>query len=294
MDKRKTTPPLHWLKAFEVSAKTLSFTRAANELLITQSAVSKQIKNLEHYLKVDLFLRERGGLRLTEAGKNYLPSVIRGFATLEQGTQSFLGYSGNVDLTIKANYAFASFWLCQNIGEFMDIYPMVRCTISPALWEQDFSDSEADIEIHYGKKEWFDGTALQLTEEALVPVCSPQIYSRISGPEDFTNECILDLTGIGDTWDYWSTQMKLPDLEFHNRHYFGTFVLALNMAIEGHGITLAHRTLVQSIVDRGDLVELRDMAVSSRDNYFALKKTSSLKSETPDQFLLWLQQRFAT
>ncbi len=294
MFNQRTTPPLHWLKAFEVSARTLSFTQAAEELLITQSAVSKQVKNLEYYLKVDLFSREHGGLRLSEAGKNYLPSVKRGFATLEQGTRSFLSYSGNVDLTIKSNYAFASFWLCQNIGEFMDIYPMVRCTISPALWEQDFSDSGAGVEIHYGKKETFGPTALQLTEEQLVPVCTPQIFSRIQGPEDLANECILDLTGIGDNWDYWSAQMNLTDIEFHNRHFFGTFVLALNMALEGRGVTLAHNTLVKNIVDRGDLVVLPNMSVPSRDNYFALRNPNGPVSEASEQFLEWLQQRFVS
>jgi LysR family glycine cleavage system transcriptional activator len=292
MNNQRSTPPLHWLKAFEVSARTLSFTHAAEELLITQSAVSKQVKNLEYYLNANLFLRERGGLRLSEAGKNYLPSVKRGFANLEQGTRSFLSHSENVDLTIKSNYAFASFWLCQNIGEFMDIYPMVRCTISPALWEQDFSDSRADIEIHYGEKETFGPMTLQLTEEQLVPVCTPKIFSRIRGPEDLANECILDLTGIGDNWDYWSTQMNLTNLVFRNRHFFGTFVLALNMALEGRGITLAHSTLVKSIVDRGDLVMLPNMSVPSRDNYFALQNSYSPASEASGQFLEWLQQKF--
>lgn len=293
MTRRKSTPPLHWLKAFEASANTQSFTRAAEVLLLTQSAVSKQVKNLELYLKQDLFRRERGGLSLTEAGMNYLPTVVRAFAALEQGTRNFLNYSENVDLSIKANNAFASFWLCQNIGEFMDLYPMIRCTMSSALWEQDFSRSSADVEIHYGKKAEFGENALQLTNEQLVPVCAPAIYSRIVDVEDFKKERILDLTGIRDNWDYWAAQMDIPKFEFSNRHFFGTFVLSMSMAAEGIGITLAHSTLARAMIRKGELVAFWNMAVPSRDNFFAVKNTGRKPSGGEDLFLDWLKQRLA-
>lgn len=285
----RSTPPLHWLKAFEVSARTLSFTRAAEELLITQSAVSKQIKNLEFHLGQQLFQRQSGGLQLTEAGKNYLPTIVRGFSVLEQGTRSFLNSSEQVDLKIKANYAFASLWLCRHIGEFMDLHPQIRCTISPALWEQDFSTGNADIEFYYSKHDLLSDKAIQLTTESLVPVCAPEIFSRVRSVEDFETECILDLTGIGDTWDYWISQNGFTHLKLSNRHYFGTFVLSVNMALEGYGITLAHSTLIARYAEKGVLVPFWDYSVASRDNYFAVVRNE--RSEAARLLLEWLHSK---
>ena len=285
--KLRSTPPLHWLKAFEVSARTLNFTRAAEELLITQSAVSKQINNLEYYVGQKLFQRRSGGLQLTEAGMNYLPTIVLGFSALEQGTRNFLSSSEQVDLKIKANYAFASLWLCPHIGEFMDLHPRVRCTISPALWAQDFLNTDADIELHYSKLELLSGTAIQLTREMLVPVCAPEIFSRIRAVEDFNSECILDLTGIGDTWDYWVAQNGFSDFNLPNRHYFGTFVLSLNMAVEKRGISLGHSTLIASYAEQGLLIPFWDYAVPSRDNYIAVIRNE--RSEAAKQFFEWLK-----
>ena len=288
MRKHGVTPPLHWLKAFEVSARKLSFTAAAEELLITQSAVSKQVKNLEYHLDQALFQRGQRGLHLTEAGRNYLPTVIRAFNSLEQGTRSFLNYSSGNKLHVKCNYAFASFWLCHHITEFMDLHPQVEFTISPALWEQDFSDSTADIEIHYGKKDWFPETAIQLTQEQLVPVCTPEIGRRLASPSDLEHERILDLTGISDNWDYWVAETGQTGVRLDKRHYFGTFVLALNMTLEGNGVTLANQSLVQRWLDNGDLVVALDIPVPSRDNYFMLQSQIKVQNPNADVFQEWL------
>lgn len=290
--KYRATPPLHWLKAFEVSSRTLSFTRAAEELLITQSAVSKQIKNLEYYLGHKLFHRRSGGLQLTEAGLNYLPTIALGFSALEQGTRSFLNSSGQVDLKIKSNYAFASLWLCRHIGEFMDLNPRIRCTISPALWEQDFLVGDADIEIHYSKHDLLPDSAIKLTSELLVPVCAPSIFSRIRSIDDFDAECILDLTGIGDNWDYWLSQNGFDNLKLLRRHYFGTFVLSINMALEGRGITLAHSTLISRYAEKGLLVPFWDHTVSSQNNYFAVVRNE--RSDAARLLIDWLNTKLVS
>jgi LysR family glycine cleavage system transcriptional activator len=286
------TPPLHWLRAYEASARHLSFTNAAAELFITQSAVSKQVRLLESHLDQQLFLRERRGLRLTESGRNYLPTVVRAFNTLEQGTRTFLGYSTDQNLRIKANYAFSVFWLCHYLHEFIDLYPDVNLTVSTALWEQDFSGSLADVEIHYGKKEWFDDQAIQLGTEKLYPVCTPELAEQLTVPEDMARERVLDLTGISDNWDYWASKAGYGGLEIDQRHYFSTFVLSLNMARIGKGITLGHTTLIKTMLDSGELSIPFDIPIAGRDSYFVQQHHIETPHPHTDRFISWITSKF--
>ncbi len=290
---RYVTPPLHWLRAFEAAARHLSFTHAAQELCLTQSAVSKQVRLLESHMGMQLFLREHRSLRLTEAGRNYLPVILRAFQSLEQGTRSFLGYSTERLLHIKANYSFATFWLGNHIHEFMDLYPDVRLTVSTALWEQDFSGSVADVEIHYGKKELFADHAVQLTEEQVFPVCTPTIAKRLKRPRDLNQHRILDLTGIRDTWDYWLSQVGSKKLDLENRHYLSTFVLAINMARKGQGITLGHSSLIEHILTDGELCKPLDLSVTGRDHYFVQSNQINTQHPAASNFVNWIVNKMA-
>ncbi|UWQ93568.1 LysR family transcriptional regulator (plasmid) [Rhodobacteraceae bacterium M382] len=293
-ERKISTPPLHWLRAFAVSARYLSFTDAAEELLITQSAVSKQVRLLEQHLNQPLFLRGHRGLRLTEAGRNYLPTVVRAFNALEEGTRSFLGYSSDRNLHIKSNYAFATFWLTPHIHEFMEANPDVEMTISTALWEQDFLESNADIEIHYGKEERFDGRTHALRAEFLFPVCAPSVADRLRDPQDLAGERILDLTGIGDAWDYWLQQAGLRSISLSNRHYFSTYVLALNLAREGQGVSMSHGTLVDRMIERGELVVPFDIRIPGRDGYFVVQNQVDNPTPNAVRFMDWLLGKSGT
>jgi LysR family glycine cleavage system transcriptional activator len=289
---KSVTPPLHWLRAYEASARHLSFTNAAAELFITQSAVSKQVRLLESHLGQQLFTRERRGLNLTEAGRNYLPTIIRAFNTLDQGTRTFLGYSTEKNLHIKANYSFSVFWLSSHLHEFMERYPEAELTVSTALWEQDFTTSNADVEIHYGKRDWFSDQTIQLAEERIYPVCSPEIASRLTVPADMANERILDLTGVSDSWDYWASQTGNAGLEIKQRHYFSTFALSLNMARESRGISLGQSTLVESAIERGDLVCPFELAADGRDHYFLLQDIVDTPHPYAARFIDWIVEKF--
>lgn len=293
-ERRIATPPLHWLRAFAVSARYLSFTDAAEELLITQSAVSKQVRLLEQHLNQPLFLRGHRGLRLTEAGRNYLPTVVRAFNALEEGTRSFLGYSSDRNLHIKSNYAFATFWLTPHIHEFMEANPDVEMTISTALWEQDFLESNADIEIHYGKEDRFDGRTHALGAEMLFPVCAPSVAERLRDPQDLAGERILDLTGIGDAWDYWLQQAGLRSLPLSNRHYFSTYVLSLNLAREGQGVSMGHGTLADRMIERGELVAPFDLRIPGRDSYFVVRNQVDSPNPNAVRFMDWLLEKSGT
>ena len=291
-NRKSITPPLHWLRAFSASARHLSFTDAAQELLITQSAVSKQVRLLEQTLGQKLFIRRHRGLNLTEAGRNYLPIVDRAFNTLEQGTRSFLGYTAGRNLHLKVNYSFASFWLMECLDKFMNAHPDVQLTVSTALWEQEFLETDADIEIHYGREETFRKGAIRLRQEALTPVCAPEVAVRLKAPQDLANERILDLTGINEVWDFWLARSGVTGLVLSNRHYFSTYVLALNMAQAGKGVSMGHTTLIERATKRGELVAPFDIQVPGRDGYFLIHNKNEAANPYAAKFVDWIQARF--
>ena len=130
-------PPLNWLRAFEASARALSFTSAAQELSMTQSAVSQQIKSLESALGRVLFLRRARGLELTDEGRGYLPTVQAAFALLEEGTHVLTGRNAPDVLELQVNLSFALFWLSPRLEAFLAEYPWVQLNLATAIWTEE-------------------------------------------------------------------------------------------------------------------------------------------------------------
>lgn len=288
---RKKLPPLNWLRAFETVARHLSFTNAAAELSITQSAVSKQVKLLEHYLEQPLFLRGRRSLTLTEAGLNYLPTVIHAFRFLETGTQNFLGHSTSEPLHIKASFAFATFWLCVHIHDFLEQYPDIVISLSTALWDQDFAGAKSDVEIRYGRGEWEGEEGLRLTSGVLVPVCSPEVARRLHKPEDLAGERLLHLIGIDDSWNYWADQAGLKDLAGLESHSFSSVVLTISLLRNGTGVSVAHEILVADLLRRNELVVPFDIRVPAQDHHYLLMPQREHAKPAAKQFAAWLSKR---
>ena len=170
--------------------------------------------------------------------------------------------------------------------------PGVEMTVSTALWEQDFLESNADIEIHYGKEESFGERSFSLGQEGLFPVCAPEVAERLRAPEDLAAERILDLTGIGDAWDYWLQNAGLKELELAERQYFSTYVLSLNLAREGQGVSMGHGTLAERMVEKGELCVPFDIRVPGRDRYFAVQNQPDNPNPNAVRFLEWLLAKF--
>ena len=282
-------PPLNWLRAFEAAARHLSFTNAAEELFLTQSAISKQVKLLEEFLGQPLFLRNRRGLSITEAGRNYLPTVVQAFHELEQGTRAFLGYSADSVLHVKANYAFAKFWLCPHLGGFLDAYPEISINISTALWTQEFTGAFADVEIRCGLGDWEPAEGEPLTSEHIVPVCAPDLQPRFTTPGDLGQARVLHPTGITDDWNYWAEQAGLPELVGAQGSYFGTFVLTLDMVCRGEGVSVCHEILLQDLLAQGRIVVPFDIPVPARNNYYLLAPEPDLASPASKLFCDWIR-----
>lgn len=290
-NKKFVTPPLHWLRAFEAAARHLNFTKAAEELCLTQSAVSKQVRLLEAHFRTELFTREHRGLQLSEAGKNYLPTILRAFRSLEAGTQTFMGYTEENNLHIKSHYSFAILWLGEHLDDFLIQHPEINVTVSTAHWEQEFDDGSSDVEIHYGNKELFDKNAIQLYEEKLFPVCAAELAHSIKTTDQLKNHIIYDLTGIRDSWSYWAEQSHIGTEQFATRHFLSSFALAYKLTTNGNGISLGQSSLVSGLLNRKELHIPLDNFVPGRDHYFICRGSSTKKQQYIETFLDWITEK---
>ena len=285
-------PPLNWLRSFEAAARRLSFTAAAEELNITQSAVSQQVKLLEHHLGQALFLRRPRSLRLTDAGRNYLPSVASAFKILTDGTEMFLTPQRETTLEVKANSAFTVFWLLPRIGDFLAAEPWVRLNLSTALWTADFAGSQASVEIRYGRGEWDGEPGERLLADRTYPVCAPEVAARLVRPRDLVEETLVHVTHLADSWDHWAEAQGLAALGRQAGHYVNTFVASLDMAKRGLGVALGHDTLSAGLIEQGDLAVPFDLGVPAQDNYYLVVPDRGEMNEAARSFRDWVLGQF--
>ena len=293
MTPQRRLPPLQWLRSFEASARHLSFTGAAQELNVTQSAISQQIKALEQYLGQALFLRRSRSLALSEAGRNFLPTVQEAFALLTDGTRAFWGYEPQKVIEIKANTAFSAFWLAPRIGDFLCRHPGLEIRLSTALWESDFSGGNASVEIRFGRGQWTGVRAEKLATVTAFPVCAPGLAKHLKGPGDLAAVPRIHITPLRDDWDSWLTAAGVPGLTAPAHHHFNTFVLTLDLAKRGLGVALAHNIIAEELLAGGDLVRLFDTAIETSESYYLIAPRQEDLAAGAAAFCQWLRTTMA-
>ena len=196
-------PPLNALKAFEAAARSESFTRAAEELCVTQGAVSQQLKALEATLGIKLFIRERQRLVMTEAGREYLAVVRDALDRIAVGTERLVQRQTSGVLTVSTSPDFAAKWLVHRLGRFAEAHPDIDLRVSATMHHVDFAREDVDLAVRHGEGNWAGLDVVRLCSERLFPVCSPKLVSgrnRITKASDLLKFPLLRL----DDWKTWS------------------------------------------------------------------------------------------
>lgn len=258
-------PPVAWLQAFEAAARAESFTRAAEELSVSQSAISQRIRLLEKRLGQDLFVRRARSIRLTAAGRAWLPSVQEAFARLAHGTAEIFGPEPDAPVTLRATPAIQQFWLARRLRDFHRRHPDISLRVVTGVWPADFVGEDVDMEIRYGR----GGTAtlieLSLGTDAMTPVCTPRLAAGLSEPTDLAGQTLLHATGFAVGWPAWLAAAGLPGFEAQTRHLWcDTQTMTLRLAATGGGFALAHRGLVR---DQADWVMPFELACASTEKF---------------------------
>jgi LysR family glycine cleavage system transcriptional activator len=253
---KRRLPSLNALRAFEAAARHQSFTRAADELAVTQGAVSHQVKALEQQLGLPLFHRQNQRLTLTSAGQAYLPVVRDAFDRLAAGTEQLLAAEQSKRLTISVSPNFAANWLVPRIGQFVEEHPEIDLRINAALHHVDFAREDVDMGVRHGEGRWPDLHVARLCREELFPVCSPRLLEGarpLRAPADLRHHALLHLDDRQD-WQKWLEAAGVEDVDLSRGVVFNQASMAIRAAVGGQGITLARTALVALLLLEGRLV----------------------------------------
>lgn len=252
-------PSLNGLKVFECAARHMSFTKAAAELNVTQTAVSHQIRRLENELGIRLFHRFKERLELTSSGQTYLHGVSLAFNQLRFSTEQLLEGCSNTTLNISTLATFAAKWLVPRLGSFRHEHPEIDIRLSASTDLVDFVVGGTDAAIRYGSGEWKGLRADWLMADEIFPVCSPKLLTGnhpLTSLANLAHHTLLQVSGVtSDDWSIWLEAAGLPaDLTGGARLTFDLALMAVQAAVDGHGVCIGRRAYVEDDLRGGRLI----------------------------------------
>jgi len=295
MRKRNAFPPLDLLVGFESAARHLSFTRAGEELYLTQSAVSRQIKELEEQLGVALFQRRHRALALTDAGQQFYAATAQVLTTMRAATERLRAQTGKRSVSVTTTHSFAALWLIPRLAGFTRAHPGVDVRITAETRVQDLDRDGLDIAIRHGPASLAGPNAVRLMGEKVFPVCSPKLVRRVplDEPQDLRHHVLLqyDDPDGRHPWLHWKTWLeveRIADLRPAGTLSFSGYEQIIPAAVAGHGVALGRSPLVKDLLASGELVApFRSTADPARAYYAILSKRASTEAAG---FLEWLKE----
>lgn len=261
MTKKRDLPSFAGLRAFDAAARYLSFREAAEELCVTQSAISHQIRGLERFLGCKLFLRGHNRIDLSPSGETYLKEVSILLDGLEAASRRAVETEEAVRLAVRATPAFAARWLLPRLDRFTELCPQAALSISTGLPPTDFSRGDFDVVIHWGANPVEGVRVDPFFASPRFPVASPQLIERLGHPSNPSALRGFPLLRdeVQDGWSGWFYNAGILPREQPNAPSFAHCELVLNAAESGLGVALAYGRLVSRELAEGRLVRISDI-----------------------------------
>lgn len=283
---RSQLPDLAALQAFEAAARHGSFTRAAVELNLTQSAVSRQVKDLENQLGIALFERVRQRIVLSSAGQRLRPEIEALLSGLEQLTlRAASGRDVTGHLAIATLPTFGSRWLMPRLPRFLATHPGLQITLTVQQGAFDMTESGVDLAIHYGKPAWPGASCSYLCAETVLAVAAP----GIAPDGGLTDEMpLLHLTSRPMLWPEWLRMQQLPETRGFQGHRFDQFSLMIEAALAGVGAALLPSYLIERELQSGLLVPLSGGALTTEAAYWVAIPDARASDPVPLAFRDWI------
>ena len=293
-------PSLDLLQGFEAAARHLSFTKAGAELFLTQSAVSRQMKELEEQLGVPLFHRRHRALALTDAGQQFYAAAAQVLTTMRTATSRLKAGSGRRPLSVTTTASFAALWLIPRLAGFTRTHPDVDVRITADTRVQDLERDGLDLAIRHGSASLAGPNAVRLFGERVFPVCSPKLLKKkpLRHPADLKNHCLLqyDDPDARHPWLHWKTWLEvagIADLKPAATLSFSGYEQIIPAAVAGHGVALGRSPLVKDLLAEKQLVAPFSSSADPARAYFAIiSKSAAGRAEVAD-FVAWLKQEAA-
>lgn len=281
---KKPLPPITWFRAFDATARHLSFTLAAQELGFTQSAISQNVRALEDKLGTQLFVRGHRALNLTEAGRLLVPDVAAAMVQLEQATERFLPSITKPKLTIAVSVSIAQWVVVPRIAAFMSAHPECALQISTAIWPDDFAATNADIEIRFGRKEVVGKGAVLMEPSILQVVATPALAATVAQHGLF-EQTLIQPVGISTGW---ADVTRRAGIKHHIEAslFVDSHGLAVDLAVAGAGVALTHSQITRHPIADGRLVVLPLPERPADEGFFLAQKTNA-HSDVQTAFIKW-------
>ncbi|MFO1129370.1 MAG: transcriptional regulator GcvA [Rhodospirillales bacterium] len=290
---RRNQIPFNALRTFEAAARRLSFTSAAEELAVTQSAVSHQIRALEVTLGVPLFRRLPRGLRLTDAGQRLLPVVRGAFDDLSAAMDRLRSVECGNTLTVSVMPSFAVKWLVPRISRFQADHPDIDLRISASERLADFSRDSIDVAVRFGDGTWPGLYCERLFGEQVTPMCAPAVAKGITRPADLAGVTLLheEMLPLGrfPTWVSWLDAAGVRGVDPSRGPHFSHTHLMLQAAIDGHGVALGQTLLAMDDLLAGILVQPFALRLPTGYAYWLVSPVATADLPKIQAFRAWVK-----
>ncbi|CAE6772685.1 LysR substrate-binding domain-containing protein [Paraburkholderia sp. SEWSISQ10-3 4] len=286
-------PNMGALLAFEASARHESFTHAAKELFLTESAISRQIATLESNLGVRLFVRAKQRVVLTRAGRLYGTQVRRALENLDRDTLSIIAHgSGGGYLELAVLPTFASQWLIPRLKDFNDRTPDVRINMGVRTDTFSFEESHFEAAIHYGKPTWPGTSSDYLFGEEVVPICSPSLLSKpIKKPHELLAYPLLHSTTRPDAWTRWLSDLGVEDNSTMQGVRYELHTMLISAAAAGLGVALVPKFFVEGQLKQLGLIIPFEAATVADSAYYLVYPTELSHGKPLELFRTWLLEQ---
>ncbi len=295
-------PPLNSLRAFEAAARLGSMIEAANVLSVTPAAISHQVKTLEDFLGIKLFVRKVRAIELTEQGSVLLPYLNDGFNALAEGCARLVDVETNAPLVLSSSPAFAAKWLMPNLVDFNTQHPDITIRLDGTLSVVDFEKGDVDAALRFGEGPYPNLHADSLAYEDVVPVCSPELQNGkfpIREVEDLAKHTLIHIDwfaapGMQTDWPMWLTLAEVDTIIDGTKGPVVTSdSLAVEAAVNSAGVALVSEFLVKRELASGRLVKPFDLMLSSNFRYWFVCPPEHLKRPRVAAFRHWLLDTIA-
>ena len=281
-------PPLLSVRAFETAARHLSFQRAADELHVTPSAISHQVRSLETFLGVELFRRDHRGVTLTAEGRVYLDKLRDAFDHIASATADVRQRKLSGRFVLGATSAFISRWILPRLGRFMSSLPDIDLKLEALVAPADFQKQDLDMAIAIGPKEWAGLRADRIMSTPLFTLCSPRIREKLKTPKDLRGQTLLHYDQ-GEEWVRW-LQVAGVDMDASAGPRFNDCNVLLQAAVEGHGVALSFTGLAERELKSGQLVKPFELQLLPTAWYHVISPEASAELPKARAVRKWILQ----
>ena len=291
---RKNLPPMNSLVVFEAAARHINFTRAASELSVTQSAVSRQIQLLEEHLSCPLFQRKARGLVLTNEGERLHRAVTMGLEHIANVAADIRRHPSPGELTVATSVTFASYWLMARLAKFRAGHPEIELRLVASAPVYDLDAAGIELAVRFGNGEWPGVVSQKLFGDEIWPVCSPgylKAAGKLNEPGDLLDQTLLHLAQFDRNWITWEsffTNFDITDTPQKRGLTYDNYLVLIQSALRGEGIALCGRRLAEDFIAKGDLVRPVKQSLSSDLGFHLIHSRENPLSAAGVKFHDWI------